>query len=91
MGSPAQPLLDLRSRIGQASREFLNSHPIDALESALGIPLGEPARAAPAPGVGTLPPQWEAANRIGVQQGLDAERKAEARNVPRRKPILSGR
>lgn len=83
MGSAAQPLLNFRSRLGQASREFLDAHPIDAAETMLGIPLGDSsAQPAVQSGTGTLPPQWEAANRIAEQQALAQEHPA-----PRRKPI----
>lgn len=59
-------------------------HPIDTLESALGIPLGEPPEQPPVQsGTGTLPPQWEAANRAAEQQALAQQDSA----APRRKPI----
>ena len=59
------------------------THPIDTLESALGIPLGEPPAQPPVQsGTGTLPPQWEAANRIAEQQAL-----AQEHPTPRRKLI----
>jgi len=46
MGSPAQPLLDLRSRLGEASRSFLDSHPADAVRELFGF---EPQPVVPDP------------------------------------------
>lgn len=86
MGSPVQPLLNLRSRLGEASRQFLDAHPINAAETMLGIPLGEPAQSSAQSGTGTLPPQWEAANRIAEQQALADGRRGESLQ-PRRKPL----
>lgn len=65
MASTAQPLLDLRAKIGNAARDFeeFGEHPLDSLEGLLGI-----NHAAPAPAPAPLPPQWQAANRVAVQQ-----------------------
>lgn len=37
MADAAQPLFDLKTRIGQASRSFLDSHPIDAVRELFGF------------------------------------------------------
>lgn len=46
MGSPAQPLLNLRNRIGQAAQSFSDAHPVDAMRELFGF---EPAPVPPDP------------------------------------------
>lgn len=83
MGSPAQPLLNLRKRLGDAAQQFSDAHPIDSLETLFGVNQPKPA---PAPDP-NKDPYIIQQQKAALKSFQDAQDAAEKKDTPMGKMV----